>query len=161
MSMCELRILAAHMISLAAALAMSADTSFAHGTPSEIRELQRKLDATHAGRIKSLESRVEAGTIDPADARDQRNRLEREYGQLANDLRAQYEDAMRNFEKGGRSPSRGYSDNTRPTGNAAIPRIPSTSVVDFTNPDTPPREEKPSREGESRNVGFGTRELEF
>jgi hypothetical protein len=100
---------------------------------------------------------VRAETLDAGDAVMERSRINHEYQFELNALRTQQEQAYRALDDR-RKPARdGSSKGYGP----ATPRLPSQSVVTYPQDGEPAPAETTQPGDRHKNVGFGTRELEF
>lgn len=130
---------------------------------SELRERERSAEEHRGRELRSLEQGVAAGAVDPDAASDRRFRIEQAYRRELDALGAARDQALQGLEaQVGRKRGAG---GTNPKGaSSALPRIPSQSVIMFPGADAgaeAPSDGEPAREGRQKNVGFGTRELEF
>jgi hypothetical protein len=164
----DLRLTAATI--LAAALLLLPPTPARAAGPdkpdlAELRSRERELEERRALAMRKIEERLQNQSIESDDAILERDRVAREYQAELSRLQAQEDDAYRALSGSRRSRHGGAGAN--PASNPALPRIPSQSIVTY-----PPKGEAgdpaPAQttqpvdpEGRQKNVGFGTRELEF
>lgn len=137
-------------------VALAGDGNSKAPTLSELRERQNDIELRRERALRSIRERQQAQTLDPDEALMERSRINRDYQNEISAVRALQVDAYRLLEDK-RKPARSSSGNH----NSAIPRIQSQSVVTYPQGEGLAPAETPQAEGRQKNVGFGTRELEF
>lgn len=152
---------AAAGVALTSAALSRADSS---DTPSlsELRDREHMLEEHHEHALHSVDERLQTQSIDADAAVMERAKINNEYRNEMNSLQSLETQAYRELDARTQRPS--SSESRAPANNAAVPHFQSQSVITYPqngDPDAPAPEEKPSREGSQKNVGFGTRELSF
>jgi hypothetical protein len=123
-------------------------------TLSELRDRQRDLDTRRERDLRSIQAKLQTQSIDPDEAIMERSRINRDYYNEVSSLRREQDEVFRSLEEK-RKPARAGN------GSSALPRFQSQSVVTYPQDGEPAPAETPQAEGRQKNVGFGTRELEF
>jgi hypothetical protein len=147
---------------LATALAAAASTSALADPPThtveELREMRQAIESRHEQKTQEIQNGLAGQSYDSDTALMLKMRADQEYKARMDSLRAEEQAA---YNALGAKPAR-PGDSSARAPSAALPRFESQSVISYPQGDgAPPAEEKPHREGEQKNVGFGTRELSF
>ncbi len=122
---------------------------------SDVRDAERYAEAQHTRKLREIDERLQAQTLDSDTALMMRSQAENDYRREMANLRRAEDEAIRGLEASQRPRSPGDGERA-PT--AALPRIESQSVIEYGTPSAP---EKPQKEGTTHNVGLGVREVEF
>lgn len=147
-----------------AALAADPAASQSAQAFQSLRDKERQIHERHEQALQSLQTRINAGGVEADYAVMERDRLNRQYQRELGETRAGMQSAYQAMEdaEAKASRSKGGGSSRGLSGNSALPRFQSQSVISYPpSPETPPADEKPQAEGRQKNTGFGTRELEF
>jgi hypothetical protein len=128
---------------------------------AELREMQQSVETRHSQKLQDIQNALAIQSYDSDTAIMLRMKAEQEYKSQMEQLRLEQQAAYNAMDSKQRAASDATGSRT-PSTNAAIPHFQSQSVITYPQGEgAAPTEEKPVREGQQKNVGFGTRELQF
>jgi hypothetical protein len=129
---------------------------------AELQTMEQAVENRHTLRMREIQDALSIQAYDSDTALMLRMKADQEYKASMETLHAQEQSAYRAMDaKQAHSGSGSAPAPAAP--NPALPHFESQSVITYpqSDPEGPPAEEKPRREGQQKNVGLGTRELDF
>ena len=127
----------------------------------ELREMERAVETRHTNRMREIQDGLTIQSYDSDTALMLRIKADQEYKTNMEQLRLQEQDTYRAMDA---KQARSGNGTVAPAPvSPAVPRFESQSIITYpqSDPAAQPTEETPRHEGQQKNVGFGTRELEF